>query len=419
MRATIAEVLREAGYFTAMTGKWHVGYSELVNPSARGFDRSLNLEMGGVHFSDQSGAMKNRRLHFNGEVIAKDDARLSPPWYGSDLWTEQGIRFIDEAVAEEKPFFWYLAHVAPHFPCMAPEETIAKYRGRYMAGWDKLRELRYARQIASGLVKPEWELEPRPDQIPGWKSLEDQDRQRYDDMMAIYAAMIEEVDRNVGKLVTALRERRLLDNTLILFLSDNGGNAEAGIKGKYEGNHPGDPHSNVYIGRCWAHLNNTPFRKYKHYNHEGGVATPLIAHWPEAIAPSADRKWVTTPAHVIDIMATCVDVSGAKYPQSRNGVAIVPLQGQSLVPLLTGKGIFADRPLYWEHEGNGAIRVGDRKLVRQGTKGKWELFDMTHDRTEQHDLAAEHPDEVETLAHQWRQWAQTNNVVPRPKQLRK
>jgi arylsulfatase len=412
---TIAEVLGKAGYFTAITGKWHVGYSERVNPTARGFHRSLNLEMGGVHFWNQTGAMKTRKLHFNGQQIAKDDPRLSPPWYGSDLWTEQGIRFIDEAIAEKKPFFFYLAHVAPHFPCMAPEKTIAKYRGKYMAGWDKLREERYARQIESGLIDANWKLERRPAEVPAWDSLSDSEKKRYDDMMAIYAAMIEEIDKNIGKLVSALRQRKQLDNTLIMFLSDNGGNAEAGVRGRYIGDNPGDAHSNVFIGRCWAHLNNTPFRKYKHYNHEGGTATPLIAHWSAATKPRPGKDgWIRTPTHVIDIMATCIDLAGATYPTKFKGRTTTPLQGQSLKPLLTGKGKFADRPLYWEHEGNAAIRVGSRKLVRLGVKGKWELFDMQSDRTEQVNLVAKHSDEAKSLETQWRKWANASNVVPRP-----
>lgn len=410
---TIAEVLGEAGYFTAMTGKWHVGFEHGVTPWGRGFQRSLNLPAGGLHFSNQTGSKGGTKMFLNGEQVARDDPQFNPPWYGSDLWTQQGVRFIDEAIAEKKPFFLYLAHVAPHFPCMAPEKTIAKYRGKYMAGWDKLREQRYQRQIESGLIDSHWELEPRPEEIPAWDSLSDADKKRYDDMMAIYAAMIEEVDKNIGKLVAALRERKQLDNTLILFLSDNGGNAETGIPGKYEGDNPGDAHSNVFIGRCWAHLNNTPFRKYKHYNHEGGTATPLIAHWPAKVKSRGD-EWITTPTHLVDIMATCVDLGGAAYPKKVADKPITPMQGQSLKPLLTGEGNFADRPLYWEHEGNAAIRVCDRKLVRQGMQGKWELFDLKADRTEQSNLAETQSDEVAKLMAQWRAWAKSANVLPKP-----
>ena len=412
---TIAEVLGQAGYFTAMTGKWHVGFNHGVTPWGRGFHRSLNLPAGGLHFSNQTGSKGNAKLFLNGKEVAKNDPQFNPPWYGSDLWTQQGIQFIDEAIAEGKPFFWYLAHVAPHFPCMAPEETIAKYRGRYMKGWDALRQERYARQIKSGLIDKNWKLEPRPEAIPAWDSLSVDEQKRYDDMMAIYAAMIDEIDQNIGKLVTALKEREQLNNTLILFLSDNGGNAEAGVSGRYQGDNPGDPHSDVFIGRCWAHLNNTPFRKYKHYNHEGGTATPLIAHWPAVIKPSRGVDgWITTPTHLIDIMATCVDLANGEYPSTLNGKEFVPIQGQSLTPLFTGEEEFADRPLYWEHEGNAAIRIGHKKLVRLGMKGRWELYDLKADRTEQNNLAANHPEEVTMLARQWRQWARSANVLPKP-----
>ncbi len=417
---TIAEVLGAAGYFTAMTGKWHVGFNHDVTPWGRGFDRSLNLPAGGLHFSNQTGPKGATQMYLNGEQVSRDDPQFNPPWYGSDLWTEQGIKFVDEAIEQQKPFCWYLAHVAPHFPCMAPEATIAKYRGKYMDGWDKLREQRYARQIASGLIDQDWQLEPRPAEIPAWDSLSPAEQTRYDDMMAIYAAMIEEVDKNIGKLIDALRQRDQLDNTLILFLSDNGGNAEAGVKGKYIGDHPGDPHSDVFIGRCWAHLNNTPFRKYKHYNHEGGTATPLIAHWPAAVKPRTGKDaWIDQPTHLIDIMATCVDLGDATYPKTFHDKPIMPMPGQSLKPLLTGVGEFAERPLFWEHEGNAAIRVGDRKLVREGMRGKWELFDLKTDRTEQHDLAQQHPEEAKSLQQQWRKWAMNSNVLPKPQPKQK
>lgn len=412
---TIAEVLRDAGYFTAMTGKWHVGHDSGGTPPERGFDRSLNLAAGGVHFSNQTGSKGGAPMFLNGEKIGPEDPRLDPPWYGTDLWTRQGLSFIDEAIRDDQPFLWYYAHVAPHFPCMAPEATIAKYRGKYREGWDRLREQRYARQVAAGLIDPEWKLEARPETIPAWESLPEQQQLRYDDMMAIYAAMIEEIDQSVGRIMSALRERDQLDNTLFLFLSDNGGNAETGVNGKYEGDRPGDPHSNVFIGKCWAHLNNTPFRKYKHYNHEGGIATPLIAHWPNQI--SSNEAWITTPTHLIDLMATCVDLSASKYPSQRVGQTVTPMQGQSLRPLLTGEGSFADRPLYWEHEGNAAIRVGDRKLVREGSKGAWELFDLSTDRTEQTPI--DDPDQQKQMQAQWTKWARSANVLPKPTKSKK
>ena len=412
---TIGQVLQNAGYFTMMTGKWHVGFNDRVNPWSLGFDRSLNLPAGGVHFSNQTGSKGNSPIYLNGEKISTEDPRLSPPWYGSDLWTDQGIRFIDEALGAKKPFFWYLAHTAPHFPCMAPEATIAKYRGKYKKGWDQLNRERHERQIASGLINANWKPESRPEEIPAWDSLSDEEKDRYGHMMAIYAAMIEEIDKNIGKLVEALKTRDQLDNTLILFLSDNGGNAESGINGRYDGDNPGDAHSNVFIGQCWAHLNNTPFRMYKHYNHEGGISTPLIAHWPAGMSNRTEKSdWITTPTHVIDIMATCVDVAKADYPKELNGNAIHPMQGQSMKPLLTGEGAFAERPLYWEHEGNAAVRVGNRKLVRQGISGNWELFDLSTDRTEQQNLAEANEAEVNQLKQRWRKWATAVGAMPKP-----
>jgi arylsulfatase A-like enzyme len=420
---TIGEVLQSAGYFTVMTGKWHVGFDDQVNPWSRGFDRSLNLPAGGVHFSDQTGAKGKSAIFLNGEKIALEDPRLNPPWYGSDLWTEQGLRFVSEAQKTGKPFFWYLAHTAPHFPCMAPEATIAKYRGKYMNGWDELSRERHQRQVESGLIDASWKQEPRPDEVPAWETLSDQEKDRYDHMMAIYAAMIEEIDKSIGKLVETLRANDQLDNTLILFLSDNGGNAEAGVKGRYVGDNPGDPHSNVFIGECWAHLNNVPFRLYKHYNHEGGIASPLIAHWPDAMANQPDKarsltekgsQWITTPTHVIDLMATCVDLGDAQYPDEQNGQKITPMQGKSLKPLLSGKGEFPARNLYWEHEGNAAIRVGDHKLVRRGLQGPWELFDLKNDRTEQDNLAQAAPEQVAQLRSAWNAWAKASQVLPKP-----
>lgn len=412
---TIAEVLADAGYFTAMTGKWHVGHGEGQRPDQRGFQRCLNLAAGGLHFSDQTGAKGGAKLFLNGRKIPRDDPQFAPPWYAADLWTEQGVRFIDEALAAEKPFFLYLAHTAPHFPCMAPEETIARFRRSYDAGWDELSAKRWSRQCDAGLVDPRWQPTGRPEAIPAWETLSVEQRRRYDDMMAIYAAMIAEVDKNMGKFVEALRERGQLDNTLILFLSDNGGNAESGVDGIYEGGNPGDAHSKVFIGRCWAHLNNTPFRWYKHYNHEGGIASPLIAHWPAAIRPRGKAgEWISTPAHVIDLMATCVDLAEAEYPTERQGRPVAAMAGESLVPLLTGAGDFPDRPLFWEHEGNAAIRVGQHKLVRRGAGGAWELYDMNADRTEQNDLADTQPERVARLAEQWAAWAKDARVLPKP-----
>ena len=404
---TIGEVLGGAGYFTAMSGKWHVGQNHGVVPWERGFQRSLNSPAGGFYYPEG----KQGRLFLNGKALADNAPELPKNWYTTDLYTDFGIRFIDEALAAKQPFLLYLAYNAPHFPLQAPADEIAHFRGKYKVGWDKLREQRHARQKELGVVEKSWPLSPRPDLVPAWDTLTEADKDRFDHIMAIYAACVAHMDTAVGHLVAALKQRGVLDNTLILFLSDNGGNAESGPRGRLEGDSPGGAGSTVFCGQSWATLENTPFRRYKHYNHEGGIATPLIAHWPAGIAAHGELR--QQPGQLVDIMATCVELAGAKYPAMFHRQAILPMEGRSLVPA------FADQPiqrdaLYWEHEGNAAVRVGDWKLVRLGRNGPWELYNLKTDRTELHDLAAAEPARAAELAAKWDAWASRANVKPYP-----
>ena len=405
---TIAEVLRSAGYFTAMSGKWHVGQQGTggVVPWKRGFDRSLNSEAGGFYYSDEKA-----NLYLNGVLMANDDPALPKDWYTTDLWTDYGVKFIDEARAAKKPFFLYLAYNAPHFPLQAPAEDIAKFRGKYMAGWDKLREARYRKQLQLGLVDKSWPLSPRPPQVAAWDSLTADEKDRFDHIMAIYAACVYHMDKEIGVLTAGLAERGMLDSTLILFMSDNGGNFEGGPDGIMKG--PGDPgaaNSTVWCGQSWAALENTPFRRYKHFEHEGGISTPLIVHWPDGV--KAKNEFRTQPGHLIDIMATCADVAGAQYPAEFNGHPIHPMDGRSLVPAFSNKPVQRNAPLFWEHEGNAAVRQGDWKLVRFQWNGVWELYNIKSDRTEQNNLAAAQPERVETMAKLWHDWAEHANVLP-------
>ncbi len=404
---TIAETLRPAGYFTAMTGKWHVGLKDGAAPWDRGFDRSLNAAAGGFYQPDSPRAL----LFLNGQKIDSKDARLPNNWYSTDLWTSFGLKFIDEARAAKQPFFLYLAHNAPHFPLQAPAAEIATFRGKYKAGWDQLRQQRHARQIEMGIVEKSWPITPRPDAIQAWENLTEARKDHFDHLMAVYAATVSRMDRAVGDLVAGLKQRGVLDNTLILFMSDNGGNAESGPDGRNEGN-PTEAGSTWFSGESWAFLQNTPFRRYKHYNHEGGIATPLIAHWPQGI--TAKNELRQQPAHVIDIMATCLAAAGTPAPTGRQGKPVLPPEGRSLLPAFAGQPLSRDA-LFWEHEGNAAVRAGDWKLVRQGREGAWELYDLAKDRTEQTDLAAIQPDRVKTLAAQWETWAVRANVKPYPK----
>jgi arylsulfatase len=403
---TIAEVLKPAGYFTALSGKWHVGQNAGVTPWGRGFDRSLNAAAGGFYYADSPKA----KLFLNGEALANDDPRLPKGWYTTDLWTTFGLTFIDEALAEKKPFYLHLCFNAPHFPLQAPADEIANFRGKYKAGWGATRDARYARQLELGLIDKAWAKSPRPEGVQVWKDVPAGEQDRLDHLMATYAAVVHHMDSAVGALVDGLRQRGVLDNTLLLFMSDNGGNAESGPKGKTEGD-PSKGGSDWFCGMSWAFVENTPFRLFKHFNHEGGIATPLIAHWPAGIV--AKGEWRTQPAHLIDIMATCADVGGAAYPKELKGKPILPMEGKSLV------GAFANQPiardaLYWEHEGNAAVRVGDLKLVRRGRDGAWELYDMKTDRTELHDLAAAQPDKAKELAAKWEAWALRAHAKPYP-----
>ncbi|MCA9079064.1 MAG: arylsulfatase [Planctomycetaceae bacterium] len=403
---TLAEVLGPAGYMTAASGKWHVGHKEQsMWPLQRGFDRFYGVpEGGGFYFKVKQG----RTVVRGNEVLYSAEQQPPSDWYSTDAWTLAGLEFIDEALSAKQPFLLYLAHNAPHFPLQAPEADIAKFRGKYRAGWDALRAARHERQIELGLVDRQWPLAPRPDMVPEWDSLSAEEQDYFDHLMAIYAAVVSRMDGAIGTLVDGLKQRDVLDNTLILFMSDNGGTAESGPRGKYEGDHPGDGDSNVFYGQCWATLSNTPFRRYKRQNHEGGIATPLIAHWPAGIQEKNGLR--TQPCHITDIMATLVDVTGADYPTELGGQQIHPLAGTSLRPAFENRDL-PERAIFWEHEGNAAIRSGDWKLVRLGRKGKWELYNLAHDRTELNDLAAMHPRRVKELREQWRAWAIRSHAI--------
>lgn len=403
---TIAEVLRDAGYFTAMAGKWHMGQQNGTPPWERGFMRSLNSRFGEVYFPHEDDRPGTKMLYLNGRELPKDSPEIGKgEWYSTDLFTEWGLRFIDEARAEKKPFFLYLAQGAAHFPLRAPAETIAKYRGKYMAGWDKLREARFAKQKELGVIDARWTMAPRPPEVAAWESLDEKAKDRFDAMMATYAAMIDRIDFALGTLVAGLKERGELDNTLILFLHDNGGNGESGPNGRTEGSGPiGSPQSNVWLGMSWATLNNTPFARYKHFTHEGGISTPLVAHWPAGIPAARNGALEKQPGHLIDIMATCVDLAGAKYPAEFKGNKIEAMEGTSLRPAFVGKPLARTQPIFWEHEGNKAVREGQWKLV-QRHRTAWQLFDMTADRTEQHDVSAQHPEIASRLEAAWNGWA--------------
>lgn len=406
---TIAEALRPAGYATLMTGKWHVGSAPRRWPLNRGFDRYFGTPTGGgVYFK---GTLKVRTNVF----FVEGDQRIEPPedLYVTETFTDYALKFIDEAVDAEKPFFLYFAHIAPHWPLQAKPEDIAKYRGRYDVGWDAVREARYRRQVEMGLIDPRWKLSPRDPQAGAW---DDQSAEKQQDLahrMAVYAAQVDCIDQNVGRLVARLNEHGILDKTLFLFLSDNGCSAEGGPGGfsrGLDGAPIGTAESYASVGLEWANVSDTPFRKFKISVHEGGIASPLIAHWPAGI--SRRGEFERQPGHVVDLMPTCLEVAGATYPRDRNGRATLALEGRSLVPAFRGDAVERGG-LYWEHQGNRAVRIGQWKLVADH-RGDWELYDLQADRTELNDLADENPEKVNELAAQWTAWAERCGVKPWP-----
>lgn len=412
---TMAEVLGEAGYHTSIVGKWHLGQQNGTPPWERGFQRTATTQFGELYFPRERSPVACKFVYLDGRKVPTDSPELGTnEWYSTFLFTDWALKFVDDAKAKEKPFFLYFAHGAAHFPLRAPQDLIAKYRGRYKDGWDKLRAERHRRQLEMGIVDARWPLSPRPADVPAWDSVSEPERDRFDNLMAVYAAMIDGIDRSVGRMVDGLKERGLLDNTLILFLSDNGGNAEGGPRGITNGNGPlGGPDSHLLLGMNWATLNNTPFRRYKHFTHEGGIATPLIAHWPAGIPAERNGKLEHQPGHLIDVMATAVDVTGALYPAEFRGHRILPMEGISLVPAFKGAPLHRVKPLFWEHEGNRAIRSGPWKAVMK-LKGEWELYNLEDDRTEQNNLAKRNPFIAQMLIRQWEDWAATTFVDPWP-----
>ncbi len=396
---TIAEALKSAGYRTLMSGKWHVGENRPHWPVDRGFERSYSLISGGTNYF---------RLD-PGRKLARDDQSINPDenWYITDAITDNARGFLNDLKAKKDPFFLYVAYTAPHWPLHAHSEDIAKYKGKYLQGWDALREKRHKRMIDLGLVDAKWPSTPRDKSAPAWASLSDKEKEAWDLRMAVYAAQIDRMDQGIGKILAKVKELGVEDNTLILFLADNGGCAEVIDRGK-PGVPPGEKDSFLSYGLAWANASNTPFRLYKHWVHEGGIATPLIAYWPAIIKKAGVTH---QPGHVIDIMATCLDVAGAPYPKTHKEKEIIPLEGKSLLPILQGKTRAGHEEIFWEHEGNRAVRQGKWKLVAQH-KGDWELYDLEADRTEMNNLAGKHPDKVKELIDKYEQWAKRCGVEP-------
>lgn len=415
---TIAEVLAAAGYHTIMTGKWHLGWRDEGCPTARGFQHFYGTR---GYIDSYYTIVPRTEIYLNDKLVLPVSERpvhhLNPDqeWYTTDVFTDYALHFIDTVrEQDDEPFFLYLAYNAPHFPLHAKPEDVEKYRGKYRDGWSTLRQRRYERLIQMGILDGSWPLSPLD--VPQWESLTDRQREDLDFKMALFAAIVDRLDQNIGRVVERLQQIGELDNTLLLFVSDNGGTKETGLFGIKGDTNTVENHdqwgrkggwSSSY-GQGWANLSNVPFRLYKRFNHEGGISAPMIVHWPRGM--TARGEVTHQVSHLIDIMATCIDVADAKYPSEFNGHKIQPMEGKSLL-LLFGSQSIDDRTLYWEHEGHRAIRDGDWKLVAEHEK-PWELYDMSRDRTELNDLSDEEPEVAKRLAMKWAAWAGRAYVLP-------
>ncbi len=408
---TIAEVLKDAGYRTLMTGKWHVGYTEKkMWPLQRGFDKFYGIIPGATNLFKPE---YPRGITLDNDTISISD----PNYYTTDAFTDEAIQFIADTdnTNTDSPFFLYLAYNAPHWPIQAPQDVIDKYKGKYSEGWQKLREERYARMKEMGLIDANWKLTEQDSR--DWDSLDDDKKKELDLRMAIYAAMVDRMDQNIGKLVDSLKARGQFENTIIMFLNDNGACAEFDELGSGPAEQLETKEGYVLsYGRAWANASNTPYRLYKHYLHEGGIATPFIVHWPKGIPTEKRGETIREYGFLPDLMVTSVDLAKATYPKTYKGNDIVPTSGKSLRPLFqeAPKRIHTE-PIFWEHEGNKAVRLGRYKLVQKwepDITDNWELYDMEKDRTEMHDLSAEMREKTQEMIVLYDDWARKNNVLP-------
>ena len=435
---TLGEVLREAGYATALVGKWHLGSTTPKRPIDRGFDEYYGLLSGCSNYFNPA---KQDPVFYNGgrfRPFAHNEQRISqfpPGYYATDAFTDHAVDTIRRFVKEGKPFFLHLCYTAPHFPLQARAEDIARYRGKYADGYLALRERRHERQIELGLLEPKWKLSPvdhktgsfRYDyDVTPWEEVKDTAREQR--RMEVYAAMLDRMDQGIGRLLGALEGAGVAENTVVFFLSDNGGCAswprdETGFEEYNRGVPVGDPRGYEFVGPGWGWAQNAPFRRHKVWTYEGGIATPFIVRWPGVVQPGAITHQV---GHVIDFMPTLIELADGTYPETSGrgvrlgqetghnqrgsghnqaGEAILPLEGKSLVPILQGAKRRPHETLCWALYGNRAIRQGDWKLVWGASDKRWELYDLAADRTETNDLAAKNPERVEAMAAEWQRWA--------------
>jgi arylsulfatase len=410
---TIAEALKPAGYQTLAVGKWHVGSKRGQWPLDRGFERYFGTPAGGGFYFKE--ALEFRKGFV---TLGNDEVEYPAGAYVSDLFTDYALQFLEEASQDERPFFLYFAHIAPHWPLQAKPDDIAKYADRYQSGWEPVREARFDRQKEIGLFGDDLAMSPIDESAQIWENLSPEKRKELARRMAVYAAQIDCIDQNVGRLVARLKLMGEFKNTVFLFLSDNGCSAEGGPGGfrRNDASAPiGSPDSYASAGLEWANVCNTPLRKYKMETHEGGVSSPLIVHWPEGIARRGEFE--RQPGHVIDLLPTCLDLAGAHATAEKSDPSFLPPEGISLVPAFRGESLQRG-PLFWEHQGNRAIRDGNWKLVASHNQ-PWELYNLAGDRSELHNLVEVEPERAADLKERWQDWAERVGVEPWPLKKRR
>lgn len=414
--ATFAEVLRPVGYRTLMTGKWH----QPGIPTDHGFDRYFGLCDGCCNFwnpgiQTRPGEGKpGRKLKGNearkwaieDQLIKGGYSPEDKNFYTTDAFSQYAVDRLEEYKDEDKPFVLYLAYTAPHYPIQAWPEDISKYKSTYDIGWDQLRENRYQRMKKMGVIDDQFKLSPRAEQVKPWSSLSKEERKEQAYMMAVYAAMVDRMDQGVGKVMTKLKEIGKDENTIVIFLSDNGACAEP--PNTTPTIPPGPVESYRAVGPAWANASNTPFRLFKATNHEGGIRAPLIVRWPGVTKPGSFSDHV---GHLIDFVPTFMELTKAKYPTEIRGRELLKVDGTSFLPVLKGHKP-VERPfLYWKYNNAKAVRGGDWKLVKMRTKSKsqpeispWELYNLAEDPVELNDLSMQYPEKVREMSMLWDRW---------------
>ena len=395
--ATIAELLAQAGYQTFMAGKWHLGDKREFWPDRRGFQQFYGTPQGGGIYFYPSRFYKRPIFHNGVEV------KPAGLWYSTDAFTDATVDFLKNERASDQPFFIYLAFIAPHFPLQAKESDIAKYVNTYAVGYEEIRRSRHQKQQELGIVPRGL---PMSKAAYEWKDVPDKEQEAR--KMAVYAAQVDCLDQNIGKVMRTLESEGIANNTIVLFLSDNGG-CRNGFN-KTPKAEIGSRDSNAAYGK-WYNVSNTPYRQSKNQEHEGGIITPMIVHWPATIKKPG--RLVHEPMHVMDVMPACLEVAGTSYPSEFGGNRLDPLDGVSFLPLMDGSRQDPNRVLYWEHEGNRAVRRGNWKLVALHKK-PWELYDLSVDPFEVNDLVNRYPQRVAEFKRLYEDWAAEHRVQPWP-----